>query len=239
MNRLADLRQFYDLLSQLEHKLGGKRRLADCHGRDCWPRRGVYFFFEKGEDRSDTGNGMRVVRVGTHALKSGSKVMLWRRLSQHRGSAGSTGGNHRGSVFRLLVGDALKGKGRFEEVESWAIAQDASKAGLRFGMTGQDIVRCEHELESAVSEYIQAMPFLWVDIDDEPGPSSVRGVIERNSIALLSNFEKPAIDPPSRTWLGSTCSRERVQQSGLWNNNHVDEGHGVAFLKLLEDQISK
>jgi hypothetical protein len=36
-----------------------------------WPRRGVYFFFENGEMRSETGTGPRVVRVGTHAMRSG------------------------------------------------------------------------------------------------------------------------------------------------------------------------
>jgi len=33
---------------------------------------------------------------------------LWARLSQHRGSAKSGGGNHRCSIFRLLVGRALE-----------------------------------------------------------------------------------------------------------------------------------
>jgi hypothetical protein len=35
------------------------------------------------------------------------------------------------------------------------------------------------------------MRFLWIDIDDEPGPASIRGFIERNSIALLSNHGRP------------------------------------------------
>jgi hypothetical protein len=36
-----------------------------------WLARGVYFFHETGENRADTGEGSRVVRVGTHALKEG------------------------------------------------------------------------------------------------------------------------------------------------------------------------
>ena len=39
-----------------------------------WPARGVYFFREAGESRSDTGEGLRVVRVGTHALKAGGST---------------------------------------------------------------------------------------------------------------------------------------------------------------------
>src|SRR5690242_13971991 len=104
MDRRADLIRFYEILGTLEKKVGGKRTLAECDGRMPWPRRGVYFFFEPGEVRSDSGGGPRVVRVGTHALANGSTTTLWRRLSQHRGSKRSGGGNHRGSIFRLLVG---------------------------------------------------------------------------------------------------------------------------------------
>jgi hypothetical protein len=48
-----------------------------------------------------------VVRVGTHALKAGGSTTLWGRLSTHRGQLRSGGGNHRGSIFRLIVGTAL------------------------------------------------------------------------------------------------------------------------------------
>jgi hypothetical protein len=67
------------------------------------------------------------------------------------------------------------------------------------------------------------MPFLWLAINDEPGPTSARGVIERNSIGLLSNFWKSSLDTQSKQWLGAYCDRDRVCKSGLWNNNHVDE----------------
>jgi hypothetical protein len=32
-----------------------------------WLQRGVYFFMEGGEHRTDSGEGLRIVRVGTHA----------------------------------------------------------------------------------------------------------------------------------------------------------------------------
>ncbi|HTV26286.1 MAG TPA: hypothetical protein VMF32_00715 [Xanthobacteraceae bacterium] len=104
MSRYDDLLRFYDLLARLEEKIGGARVLSDCSGRMNWPQRGVYFFFEPGELRSDTGNGPRVVRVGTHALTDTSRTTLWKRLSQHRGTGNAGGGNHRGSIFRLLIG---------------------------------------------------------------------------------------------------------------------------------------
>jgi hypothetical protein len=32
------------------------------------------------------------------------------------------------------------------------------------------------------------MQLLWLEIDDEPSPASLRGFIERNAIALLSTY---------------------------------------------------
>jgi hypothetical protein len=66
--RISDLQNFYGLLGSLAERVGGPRTLAACSGRLGWPRRGVYFFMEDGEIRSDSGTGPRIVRVGTHAL---------------------------------------------------------------------------------------------------------------------------------------------------------------------------
>ena len=124
-----------------------------------WPPRGVYFVFEPGELRSDTGKGPRVVRVGSHALSDTSKTTLWNRLSQHRGTSKSGGGNHRGSIFRLLVGTALIETQPALTTPSW----DDDKPD------DPDIRAKEATLEVRVSEIIGAMPFLWVAIDDAPG----------------------------------------------------------------------
>jgi hypothetical protein len=105
--RISHLRDVHSLLVSLAEHIGGARRLATCSGRLRWPRRGVYFFMEEGENRSDSGNGLRTVRVGTHALKKDSGTKLWTRLSQHRGQEGTGRGNHRGSIFRLLVGTSI------------------------------------------------------------------------------------------------------------------------------------
>ena len=119
-DRVANTVRFYELLSGLAAGLGGCRRLAECHGRMDWPQRGVYFFFEPGELRSLSGTGNRVVRVGTHALTDGSRSTLWQRLSQHRGNAKGNGGNHRGSIFRLLLGAALARRGDCPLPSSWS-----------------------------------------------------------------------------------------------------------------------
>ena len=91
-DRQNDLIRLYNALDLLEKKTS-IRRLATCNGRMDWPLRGVYFFMENGEERSNSGDGLRIVRVGTHALKSGSKTTLWKRLSQHKGTEKTGGGN--------------------------------------------------------------------------------------------------------------------------------------------------
>ena len=75
-------------------------------------------------------------------------------------------------------------------------------------------------------------------IEDATGPESPRGYVERNSIALLSNYNKPPLDPPSQGWLGHHSDRERVRKSGLWNQNHVEEACDPAFLETLDKLVS-
>ncbi len=201
-----------------------------------WPRRGLYFFFEAGEMRSGSGEGRRVVRIGTHALTAGSRSTLWGRLSQHRGVEGG-GGNHRGSIFRLLVGVALACHGVTALPASWGVGADAGTAARRLKIDRADVRTAEAELELRVSRYVGEMPFLWLDVGDEPGPSSERGLIERNAIALLSSSREPAPDPASTAWLGHFSDRERVRRSGLWNNQHVDEYYSPSFLDVVERRV--
>ena len=190
MSRLDDLQQLYSLLSALNENLADTRRLGDSTGRMSWPKRGVYFFMEPSETRTQSGRGPRIVRVGTHALKLGSKTTLWNRLSQHRGVARTGGGNHRGSIFRLIVGTALINREAID-CNSWDDRQ---------GSAPREVRERELPLERSASQVIRNMPFLWLSVEDEPGPQSLRGFIERNAIALLSNYGKPSIDPPSDSW---------------------------------------
>ena len=233
--RSADIRQFYRLLDRLAERVGGPRRLAECRGGMRWPARGVYFFFEPGETRS--GGGPRVVRIGTHALREGARSTLRGRLWQHRGRA--DGGNHRGSIFRLLVGAALAGRGETPLPPSWGVGSTAAEAASRLDLDRDGVSRREAALEAKVSRYIGAMPLLWLEVDDDPGGPAQRGRIERNAIALLSACREPTGDPPSPDWLGRHSDRDRVRRSGLWNNRHVDEVHDPAFLLEMERLIER
>jgi hypothetical protein len=218
--RLKDLKRFYSILDELKARLGGYRYLATADGRLIWPHRGMYLFFEPGEQRRDSGLGPRVVRVGTHALTPTSITTLWTRLSQHRGVAMTGGGNHRGSVFRKHVGYALIGRTPDLACPTWGEGNSAPKA----------IREREYYLEAMVTEVIGAMPFLWLGIGDNHGGHTCRGYLERHAIALLSNYDKPGLDPPSQRWLGRYCRSDRVRYSGLWLSDYVDDGYDPVFL---------
>jgi hypothetical protein len=197
--RLSDLKRFYVALARISDRVGGLRRLNACHGRMVWPAQGVYFFFEDGELRSDSGRGLRVVRVGTHGLKEGSATTLWRRLAQHGGVRRSGGGNHRGSVFRLHLGTALAGRDKWLACPTWASARTAP-AVTRLS---------ERKLEMTVTNVVGRMSLAWLSVSDESGPRSERGYVERNAIALLSNLDKTPLDSPSSDWLGNLVRRPR------------------------------
>ena len=230
VGRLADLKRFYEILETLERKIEGARTLANCSGAKAmnWPRRGVYFFREVGEERSDTGEGLRIVRVGTHATKAGAKSTLWGRLKQHQGTIKTGGGDQGSSIFRFHVGTSLIERDGLK-CPSWG----------RGPQTQPSAIDAKATLERHISVVIRAMPFLWLAVMDEPGPNSLRAHIERNAIALLSNYGKAELDPPSCRWLGSSCNRKRVRESGLWNSNHVNEQYKPRFLKVLECAVEE
>lgn len=198
-----------------------------------WPKRGVYFFFEEGEERQRSGAGRRVVRIGTHGLKRDSKTTLWHRLRQHRGNAGNGGGNHRASIFRHLVGASLAGRGDCPRPPSWGV----DDTGSRLGLTREAVNAAERDLEQRVSRVIGRMPFLWLSVPGAPGPESVRGRIERGAIVLLSNSATPAADQASANWLGAHCDRPAVCASGLWNSRYLATFYDPRFLDEIEALI--
>jgi len=166
-----------------------------------------------------------VVRVGTHAVSLNSRTTLWNRLHTHRG-ASREGGNHRGSIFRKRIGEALLQTRSYpaEIAASWGMDNSASKS----------IRLAEIPLERDVSGVIGAMPFLWIEVADAPGVGSDRAYLERNSIALLSNCGKEPIDRPSEGWLGLHSLQATIRNSGLWNTNHVGDEYAPTFLDVLE-----
>ena len=137
------------ILDRLERRIGGRRLLASSDGRSGWPDRGVYFFMEDGERRTDSGGGLRVVRVGTHALTSSSRTTLWKRLSQHKGKKASGGGNHGLDLTPAGRLDFLKHPARpAQPGESRTVRRKSARA--RAASNGKS------------AESIGAMPLLWL-----------------------------------------------------------------------------
>jgi hypothetical protein len=236
VTRQDDLDRLYRLLADLEHRVGGTRKLKSCTGYMDWPDRGVYVFLEPGE-RRDATEQLRVTRVGTHAVSDGSSTSLWDRLKQHYGTGSGSadhphGGNHRGSVYRQRVGEAI--------IEKYGLHDDYPDWGERWASIDRDRAGVRDEeylLERRVSAYIREQPFLPIALDDEPGPDSDRAFVERNLIALLSNRDTDPVDPRPNDWLGRYSRSPEIQASGLWNVNHVDEAYDSGFLDLLEEAV--
>lgn len=230
VSKESDLKEFYRLMSLLERLPNQGLPLSALTGKLQMPSRGVYFFREPGEIWS---SGVpRVVRVGTHAVSAGSKSTLHSRLKAHLGSKSGMG-NHRGSIFRLHVGNALLSKAN-QNIATWG---KGSVAPLEL-KASSEVQAIEASLEKKVSAHIGEMSVLWVDVPDEPSSTSVRAFIERNAIALLSNRHSRS-DAGDDTWLGSFSPRQEIRSSRLWNLKHIDETYDNSFLTYLGEAIEK
>lgn len=231
LNGEAALRQQATRFSHLLHRLwlvqSGGRRFRNADGRQHWPTKGLYFILEP--DHGLGGGKMpRIVRVGTHAVSKGSKTSLWDRLSTHRGTLAG-GGSHRSSIFRLHVGRAaMAEEPALFWPETWSQGQSAP-AAVRAG---------EVALEHRVSEIIGELSVLWLDVDDEAGPTSERAYLERNAIGLLSRMG--LLTPGVRSsWLGRQSPDWRIAASGLWNLNHLFLRPDDDFLDRLERAVDR
>ena len=193
--RLADCIQTYELFT-----------LGEVDGRHPWPKQGVYFFFDANEPTPYPGLPGRIVRVGSHGVAKNTNSTLWSRLSQHRGSLSSGGGNHRGSIFRRYVGIALG-----DPPPHWR-NQNAKKA---------EVGASEHEHERRVSDYIRQLPFTVIDIPGTPDKNCFRAVFERQCIAYLSWAWQAGLIEGGKDWLGLRTNNSKISQSGLWNVENV------------------
>lgn len=221
---IEDVAKFYDYIFNLAEETGGIRTFNECNGRMFWPQRGVYFIVDFHEKSLFSNGGPRIVRVGTHAVSKGSKSTLWKRLKTHKGVADG-GGNHRGSIFRLHVGNAIK-KREGLECGTWGTGQNTSK----------EIREKEHFLEKLVSEYIGQLGIIVLDVDDPPSATSSRAYIEKNSIALLSSLNS-SFNFSTINWLGNFSPRNEIIDSCLWNINYICSDYDPNFIQTLEHYI--
>jgi hypothetical protein len=232
MNLPASLERLYRLLDTAARSGLGANSVAEAMRLRRLAERGVYVFLDPAEDRG--GGGARIVRVGTHALRAGSSSTLRQRLSQHRGKVASGGGNHRGSIFRLLVGQALIASGRQPVCPTWGVKGAPGEAAAAFGLSRADIAQVEGPIEQAVSRYVAGLRVVCIPVNDAPGPESARGLIERGAIAMLSQAMREGLVPVGASWLGRKSNRPAVVASGLWNQNHVGDDWSPEYIAELE-----
>ena len=201
--RIRDLDRLYSWIDA-QRRVGQVFPFATLSANQV-PKRGVYLFLDPAEPNFRM-NAPRVVRIGTHAVSTGSQASLRGRLRNHLGPANAIG-NHRGSIFRLHVGRAMLEAGPgHAALASWGEGQDA----------GPEIKALEKTHELMVSNYLQQLEVVLLNIDDPPSKSSLRAHVETQLIALFSESLRP-IDIPSSRWLGSSSPVPLVRQSGLWN----------------------
>ena len=224
MSRQEEIDDFYELIEQLPI-----RYLKDVKNGDL-PEKGVYFFFEEGENRTSS-NQKRVVRIGTHAVQANSKATLYKRLKQHSGPNHGYG-RHRMSVQRELIGLSFINKKYSGEYNEW---------GNRNKKSNKTILIQEKNLEKEVSDYILNMPFVVLKVEGDSSKDNLRAYIESNSIKLLSNYRKTPVDPPSKNLLGLCCGNNKVMESGLWNRKEIEENSEIdlIFLETLDNLINE
>lgn len=126
-------------------------------------------------------------------------------------------------MFRRHVGAAFLTRDQLD-LGTWGVKSSASA----------DVRQAEAAHEREVSAHLGRTKVWWVAVADEPGKTSLRSVLERNSVALLSNRRHP-LDPPSPSWLGLNSDRAEIRESGLWNVDYVDDAYDSAFLDTFEE----
>lgn len=194
-DRERNLDQLYATLEEIAE---GPVGLTELSRRIVRADPGVYLFFEQGEVRR---NGRpRVVRVGK-SVKLQSRL-----LDQH------LNGNHRASVFRRHVGEALIRRDRLPGLETWLKSTAPSL------QTERD---SERDVEDRVTQVLGAMSVAWIATRDHEW-------IEKNLIGLLSHGDRP-----SAAWLGSFSQSRAIMLSGLWNIDYVGDDYDSDVLDRL------
>ena len=119
-------------------------------------------------------------------------------------------------MFRQVVGEAIV-KLRKLNIPSWDPGKDVAtrnKAAQFLGTPISEINSKENPVEKEVSQYVHSMSVLPVRVNNDDH----RDKIERNSIAMLSNYlSTEQLDKFSIGWVGCHSSRAKICNSGLWS----------------------
>jgi hypothetical protein len=204
---------------------GGIRSLREAL-REPLPDQGVYFFFDPTEQTRFSKALPRLVRIGTHGVSAGSRATLRDRLRTHLGTSDGYG-NHRSSVFRLHVGEALiRRDGLRDMYPNWGTGQNSTGA----------VRDNEKPLEKKVSDIIADLFVGCVAVADKSTKESARSLIERLSIALFTEHLLP-VEAPSHHWLGLHSKHEVIAKTGLWNLRDSGSKADLAISTLIDARL--
>lgn len=190
------------------------------------PEQGVYFFFDPNEETRFSSVLGRLVRIGTHGVSIGSKASLRDRLRAHLGTMDGYG-NHRSSVFRLHVGEAMiRRDGLRKRFPQWGAGQNSSSL----------VRERERPLERKVSEAISRLHVATLDVADTPMKTSARAVIETSMIALFTENCQP-VENSRSDWLGRYSAHDLISRIGLWNLRDVGSEADLKIVETLRGRL--
>lgn len=137
------------LLDGLRRAQGTGRTLRDVAWDRTLPVRGVDIFLDPKEPSRD---GLpRMVRIGAHAVSTGSGSTLGQRLRQHLGTLSIGGGNRRGSILRRLVSEALLFAEPPGTCSAWGVNGTRAASAEALGIDPRRRAAAEDPVEQAVS----------------------------------------------------------------------------------------
>ena len=224
LDRSDAIRDFYAIFG----KFDSRSRILPLRDavRGELPEQGVYFFFDPTEPTRFSASQCRLVRIGTHGVSAGSKATLRDRLRTHLGTSNGFG-NHRSSVFRLHVGEALIRRDNLRErFPDWGRGQNSSTV----------VRENERPLEKMVSEIIGNLLVGFIAVSDQSMKTSARSTIERLTIALFTESFQP-VEGPTAHWLGLHSQHEIIALTGLWNLRDSGSKTDFRVTKLISDRL--
>lgn len=191
------------------------------------PDQGVYFFFDPTEETHFSTQLGRLVRVGTHAVSAGSRATLRDRLRAHLGTSDGYG-NHRSSVFRLHVGEAIiRRDGLRKRFPQWGNGQSSPVL----------VRERERPLEKKVSDVISKLYVASVKVADRAAKMSARSALERLTIALFTENYQP-VESPSPQWLGRHSAHDVISKTGLWNLREVGSKADFKVIETIRERLT-
>lgn len=190
-----------DLCACLHKSFGALVRHRFSFDIGMLPRNGIYILFERGEAGHETD---RIVRVGTHT----GNGKLPSRLREH-----FLNENKDRSIFRKNIGRALLNREGNPLLAQWEIDLTTREARERHGASIDRIA--QKEIEQRMTSYIQsAFTFAVIEVAEKER----RLYLESAFVSAISLCEECR---PSPSWLGLSCPKNKICESGLWQVNEL------------------